>query len=223
MNFKDFYPEFTGGIRKDSLPGGVADDAVADYTDVKELSIGVQIEMEHTNDPDIATEIALDHIRETPDYYSKLVAAGLASEFKPSANSGLGDPNSSVNDVSRLGKETTCTPGNDVVGTIGNTSDGKVSGRRSIPVLNKGSVPMEENKSETTYDQYRDIARRLIAHLMKMSQVNPKNYSEAQRNITPSLVKSVLIGLGDSDPELSSVLTKVGSVAHKPKMVKRKF
>ena len=31
-----------------------------------------KVEMEHTNDPDIAREIAMDHLTEDPDYYKKL-------------------------------------------------------------------------------------------------------------------------------------------------------
>ena len=59
--------------------------------------------MEHTNDDKIATEIAMDHLTEDPEYYSKLVAAGLATEFKSSTNSGIGDPNQSLNDKARIG------------------------------------------------------------------------------------------------------------------------
>lgn len=219
MNLKDFYPDVS--VDGGALPGGVADYSVPTVSDVKELAIGVQVEMEHTNDPDIAAEIALDHIRETPDYYTRLVAAGLASEFKPSTNSGLGDPESSLNDDSRLGKITTCTAGNNIVGSIENTSDGQVDGRRSEPVLDKSVV--EEDKSTTTYDQYKDIARRLIDHLKQMAKVDRKKFSEAQKNITPSVVKSVLIGLGDSDPALSAELNKLMDVAHKPKVVKPKL
>ena len=62
------------------------------------------VEMEHTNDPDIAKEIAMDHLTEDPDYYSKLIKAGLATEFQPSHNSGFGDPDQSFNDVPRVGK-----------------------------------------------------------------------------------------------------------------------
>ena len=38
-----------------------------------ELKIGSKIEMEHTNDVNVAIEIALDHLNEMPDYYTKLV------------------------------------------------------------------------------------------------------------------------------------------------------
>jgi hypothetical protein len=38
----------------------------------KQLDKGIKVEMEHTTDKEIATEIALDHLVEFPDYYDKL-------------------------------------------------------------------------------------------------------------------------------------------------------
>jgi len=59
--------------KKDQLPGGLADDAKANGVDPKELEMGVKVEMEHTEDPELAREIALDHlIGESPDYYTRL-------------------------------------------------------------------------------------------------------------------------------------------------------
>jgi len=117
------------------LPGGVGDRAPSDQIDPIQLSTGIQIEMEHTNDPEIAKEISLDHLTVDPKYYSKLVAAGLAKEFKPSTSSGFGDPNQSINDKSRVGNKG-LQKGN-VVGTIGGTSNGQVDGRNSEPIINK--------------------------------------------------------------------------------------
>ena len=37
-----------------------------------ELEKGIKVELEHTSDPKIAKEIALDHINELPDYYTRL-------------------------------------------------------------------------------------------------------------------------------------------------------
>jgi hypothetical protein len=37
-----------------------------------ELMKGIKVELEHTSDPEIAKEIALDHINELPDYYTRL-------------------------------------------------------------------------------------------------------------------------------------------------------
>jgi shikimate kinase len=38
----------------------------------KQLEMGIEVEMEHTDDKKIAREIALDHLNELPDYYSRL-------------------------------------------------------------------------------------------------------------------------------------------------------
>ncbi len=39
-----------------------------------EVRMGVEHELEHTNDPDLAEQIAIDHLAETPDYYTRLQA-----------------------------------------------------------------------------------------------------------------------------------------------------
>ena len=46
-----------------------------DITHIRaELEKGVRVESEHTSDPEIAKEIALDHINELPDYYTRLAS-----------------------------------------------------------------------------------------------------------------------------------------------------
>lgn len=44
---------------------------------MSQIKKGIEVEMEHTDDPKIALKIALDHIKEDPKYYDKLVKAGL--------------------------------------------------------------------------------------------------------------------------------------------------
>jgi hypothetical protein len=125
------------------LPGGVGDKSTTDQVNPTQLSIGIQIEMEHTNDLDIAKEIAMDHLTEDPEYYTKLVNAGLAKEFQAGTGSGVGDPTTSLNDPSRIGSGG-LKKGN-MHGKIGNTSDGQVDGRRSAPVVNKTiDIELEE-------------------------------------------------------------------------------
>ena len=125
------------------LPGGVGDNTPTSQVDPSQLSIGIQVEMEHTNDPEIAKEIAMDHLTEDPQYYTKLVAAGLASEFQPSHNSGFGDPNQSFNDAARAGIGG-LKKGN-MHGKIGGTSNGQVDGRNSDPIVNKTiDIELEE-------------------------------------------------------------------------------
>ena len=50
------------------------------YFDKKELKIGVEVEMEHTDDEEIALEIAKDHLCEDKYYYSKL--KNMEKKFK---------------------------------------------------------------------------------------------------------------------------------------------
>lgn len=58
----------------DVLRGGKADDKSAlDYPQ-DQVKMGVDVEKEHTEDPLIAIEIALDHLEEFPDYYTRLDA-----------------------------------------------------------------------------------------------------------------------------------------------------
>lgn len=128
------------------LKGGVGDNTAPENVNPNELSTGIQIEMEHTNDPLVAKEIAMDHLTEDPEYYSKLVKAGLAKEFQPTIGSGFGDPDLAINDKARTGNNG-YKPGNNIVGTIGNTSDGKVHGRNSDPIVNKTvDVELQEKK-----------------------------------------------------------------------------
>ena len=43
----------------------------------KELNKGIEVEREHTSSEEEARKIAMDHLVETPDYYSRLLRAGL--------------------------------------------------------------------------------------------------------------------------------------------------
>ena len=58
--------------RKDKLPGGLADKKQPEDFDADQLDQGVKVELEHTNDRDLAKEIAMDHLTEDPRYYEKL-------------------------------------------------------------------------------------------------------------------------------------------------------
>ena len=59
---------------EDQIEGGLADNAnPTDFCPVQ-ISKGIQIEMEHTDDPHKALEIAMDHLVEIPDYYDRLEA-----------------------------------------------------------------------------------------------------------------------------------------------------
>ena len=57
---------------KEHLPGGKADGKTPNDFNKKDLEIGKNVEFEHTNNPDIAKEISMDHLEEHPDYYQGL-------------------------------------------------------------------------------------------------------------------------------------------------------
>jgi len=57
---------------EESLEGGLADEQPIDEYPIDQLEKGIGVELEHTDDPSIAAEIAADHIEEIPDYYDRL-------------------------------------------------------------------------------------------------------------------------------------------------------
>jgi len=69
------------------IPGGLAEQKYPDL-DTVEWVKGMEVELEHTNDITIAAEIALDHLAEDPEYYTKLIEweqelEARAVSFKP--------------------------------------------------------------------------------------------------------------------------------------------
>jgi len=56
----------------DQLPGGLADKKKPSDFNKNALVMGVEVEIEHTDDKMKALEIAMDHLTEDPDYYNKL-------------------------------------------------------------------------------------------------------------------------------------------------------
>jgi hypothetical protein len=81
MNKLKKYKPFT---ENDLLSGGLADRKtlmdIALHHGVpiqiikSEFDKGLKVEMEHTNDPKIAAEIAMDHLWESSTYYSDLIS-----------------------------------------------------------------------------------------------------------------------------------------------------
>lgn len=59
MRFKEWLKEKTDLTQKD-------------FVDMDELKMGIEVEKEHTNDVELAKQIALDHLKEVPDYYTRL-------------------------------------------------------------------------------------------------------------------------------------------------------
>lgn len=69
-------------INEDVMPGGLADKETVESLAKKhgvsvdqiksQVEKGTKVEMEHTDDPDVARETAMDHVFEDPKYYDKL-------------------------------------------------------------------------------------------------------------------------------------------------------
>lgn len=56
----------------EKIEGGLADGEDVIKYDPDQILKGIEIEMEHTKDPAVALEIAMDHLEEIPDYYDRL-------------------------------------------------------------------------------------------------------------------------------------------------------
>jgi Protein of unknown function (DUF5661) len=56
----------------EKLKGGKGDNRPDSDFDEKDLQDGIQHELEHTKDRQVAKEIAKDHLSEDPNYYKKL-------------------------------------------------------------------------------------------------------------------------------------------------------
>jgi len=61
-----------GKPKKEIISGGLGDKKPDSAFSQEQLSAGIKVEMEHTDNPKIAKEIAKDHLTENADYYKKL-------------------------------------------------------------------------------------------------------------------------------------------------------
>jgi len=59
-------------LSKEFLIGGYADNMPKSKYNPDQLAMGINVEMEHTDNPKVAEEIAKDHLEEIPDYYTYL-------------------------------------------------------------------------------------------------------------------------------------------------------
>ncbi len=60
------------GKFEQQLEGGLADKRKPEDFPVDQVCKGVEIELEHTDDPYVALEITIDHLAEHEDYYDRL-------------------------------------------------------------------------------------------------------------------------------------------------------
>lgn len=84
-----FHGSTPGRGASDKIPGGLGDKKKPSDFDQKQLAKGMKVEMEHTDDEDLAREIAMDHLTEDPHYYTKLETIEKHSRAIPIDKSGL--------------------------------------------------------------------------------------------------------------------------------------
>lgn len=74
MKLKDFLLEEKTDDKDPFWDAGFANKSgfTVEDADPKELSMGIKVEMEHTTDRAMSQRIALDHLAEIPDYYTRL-------------------------------------------------------------------------------------------------------------------------------------------------------
>ena len=76
--------EILGGGKADNR--SIQDIAEKHQSDVasiqNELEMGIEIEQEHTDDINVAREVAMDHLDEIPDYYTRLKEMESGAQIK---------------------------------------------------------------------------------------------------------------------------------------------
>jgi hypothetical protein len=73
MNFDTFVEATLNGLAKEKTLEDLAKKHNVDIEKLKkELDMGLSVEKEHTKDENTAKKIAMDHLFEDPEYYTKL-------------------------------------------------------------------------------------------------------------------------------------------------------
>lgn len=71
MKLRSDYIDIFVKFAEEIIKGGLADEKTPE-PNKNALKEGVEVEMEHTKNPEVAKEIARDHIQEDKKYYKKL-------------------------------------------------------------------------------------------------------------------------------------------------------
>lgn len=69
---KKYLFRFLEDDKSSYLPVGKHNHIPDSYFDPDQLQMGIEVEFEHTTDPEIAKAIAKDHLMENPKYYTYL-------------------------------------------------------------------------------------------------------------------------------------------------------
>ena len=133
----------SGFVSEEEIAGGLADDkSVKDIADkhsvnikdiVAQIKKGKKVEMEHTDDPNVAIEIAKDHEMEHPYYYSAL--EDMEKELEEGSlllNSILGEE--------ELGEATSAASSGAFVGALGGKHNKRKLHKTNVPVSGAGGM-----------------------------------------------------------------------------------
>jgi hypothetical protein len=142
---------------KDKIKGGRGDKKSPSDFAKDAIAKGTQIEMEHTDDPMLSVEIAVDHLSEFPEYYEELEKMEAKMKMQTEQN-----PSESFEKkIKRLIKEkkdkTNTTKLKSTI--VGYTKEGKaIIGLRGNPVERKDVRMTLKNLKKDIFDQGFDLA-----------------------------------------------------------------
>lgn len=88
--FRKYAAGLLGVGPSERLEGGLADNKADSSFDEENIEKGQDVEMEHTDNPQVAKEIAKDHLVESDEYYEKL--EDLEDELEAQGDKDLGEP-----------------------------------------------------------------------------------------------------------------------------------
>ena len=145
-----------GGKADDMSVEDLADKHNVDVRDIeKEIEVGVRIEMEHTDDKEIAREIAMDHIFEFPDYYTDPNYGLIAVEDIKGENKKM--VRVSKDDINRLEKERKLSTDDFDLSYRENIEEDLDSNRISDMLRNKRKKENSRRESPREFEQLRRV------------------------------------------------------------------
>lgn len=129
-------PPGMGDSYKDKISGGMGDKKTPDDFHPELLAAGVAVEMEHTDDPMVAQEIAIDHLTEDLNYYEKLKEAHLSESFHEKVEKKLAAGKEEEKDLAAKGPYWDAKISVERLPNMANSYIGKVNGKR-VTVIEK--------------------------------------------------------------------------------------
>ena len=69
---------------KEKVPGGISSGRDPSDFSKDQIKRGIEVELEHSSDRELAKEIAMDHLEEFPNYYDEL--AKMEKKLKSESN-----------------------------------------------------------------------------------------------------------------------------------------